>query len=79
MIAGEVGAFGWNTMVIDGHDEGDLQEAFAHVRFEGEGIPTVIIAKTVKGKGVPMLEGHGIWHHRIPNQEECAQIMEALS
>lgn len=72
-------AFGWNTMVIDGHDESDLRKAFAHVRFEGKGIPTVIIAKTVKGKGVPMLEGHGMWHHRIPNKDEYAQIMEALS
>ncbi len=72
-------AFGWNTLVIDGHDESDLKTAFDSVRFEDKGIPTVIVAKTVKGKGVPMLEGHGIWHHRIPNAEEYARIMEALS
>ena len=39
----------------------------------------VIIAKTVKGKGVPMLEGHGPWHHRIPNQKEYKEIMESLA
>lgn len=72
-------AFGWHTLVIDGHDNGDLKMAFDSVRFASRGIPTVIIAKTVKGKGVPMLEGHGMWHHRIPNAEEYAKIMEALS
>ncbi len=72
-------AFGWRTKVIDGHDEGELGAAFDSVQFESRGIPTAIIAKTVKGKGVPMLEGHGMWHHRIPNAEEYARIMEALS
>jgi len=72
-------AFGWNTLVIDGHDDADFKTAFDSVRFESKGIPTVIIAKTVKGKGVPMLEGHGMWHHRIPNAGEYAIIMEALS
>ncbi len=72
-------AFGWNTLVIDGHDDRDLRTAFEGVRFASRGIPTVIVAKTVKGKGVPMLEGHGMWHHRIPNAEEYASIMEALS
>ena len=72
-------AFGWNTHVIDGHDSAQIKEAFYSVRFASRGIPTVIIAKTVKGRGVPMLEGHGMWHHRIPNPEEYVKIMEALS
>lgn len=72
-------AFGWNTVVIDGHSEDELQNAFDKVGFCSSGTPTVIIAKTVKGKGVPMLEGHGVWHHRIPNEEEFEMIMEALS
>lgn len=72
-------AFGWNAMVIDGHDESELKSAIESVNFARTGIPSVIIARTVKGKGVPMLEGHGIWHHRIPNAEEYAKIMEALS
>jgi transketolase len=73
------GAFGWNTIVIDGHKEDDLKMAFDSVHFESKGIPTAIVARTVKGKGVPMLEGHGMWHHRIPNKEEYAKIMEVLS
>jgi len=72
-------AFGWETQVVDGHSEMELRAALDRVEFQPYGTPTVIIAKTVKGKGVPMLEGHGIWHHRIPNEIEFAQIMEALS
>ncbi len=72
-------AFGWRTLVIDGHSEKELQIAFDQVKFQREGQPTAIIAKTVKGKGVPMLEGHGIWHHKIPNEKEFEQITEVLS
>jgi len=72
-------AFGWETIVIDGHSEKELDQAFKSVKFKPEGSPTVIIAKTVKGKGVPLIEGHGNWHHRIPNEEELKIIMEALS
>lgn len=73
-------AFGWETVVIsDGHSEAELQAALGKVKFQLHGTPTVIIAKTVKGKGVPMLEGHGQWHHRIPTEEEYEQIMKVLS
>jgi transketolase len=72
-------AFGWETTVIDGHSEAELHAALSKVRFQPQGTPTVIIAKTTKGKGVPMLEGHGTWHHRIPTEEELKVIMEALS
>lgn len=72
-------AFGWNTLVVDGHDEAALKEAFDSVDFVDEDLPTVIVARTVKGKGVPMIEGHGIWHHRVPNEQEYAHIMEVLA
>lgn len=72
-------AFGWKTTVVDGHCEEDLQQAFKKVQFEAKESPTVILARTVKGKGVPLIEGHGPWHHRIPNEEELKIIMEALS
>lgn len=71
-------AFGWDTRVIDGHDEAEIQDAFERITFQREGTPTAIIARTVKGKGVGMLEGHGRWHHRIPDSEEYAQITNAL-
>ena len=72
-------AFGWNVQVVDGHNEKEISEAINKIEFNSDGIPSVIVAKTVKGKGVPLLEGHGMWHHRIPNEVEYQQIMEALS
>ena len=73
------GAFGWKTAVIDGHTEDEIEGALDNVQFTMDGPPSVIMARTVKGKGVPMLEGHGLWHHRIPNDEEYTEISEALS
>jgi transketolase len=78
-LPGKWRAFGWDTMVIDGHSDKELHDAFRSIKFQSNGTPTAIIAKTVKGKGVPMIEGHGQWHHRIPTDAELKQIMEALS
>lgn len=72
-------AFGWRTIEVDGHSQQQLHSAFSDTNFNLSGSPTVIIARTVKGKGVPMLEGHGKWHHKIPNEVEYKQIMEALA
>jgi transketolase len=72
-------AFGWNVQVVDGHNEDELINVLQSIDFKNDGIPTAIVAKTIKGKGVPMLEGHGIWHHRIPNKQEYREIMGALS
>ncbi len=71
-------AFGWETQVVDGHDEAALNRIIQRWEFGIDGIPKAIIARTVKGKGVPMLEGHGPWHHRIPNSKELDVIQKAL-
>ena len=71
-------AFGWDTTVIDGHSEEQIQGALDDIEFNATGVPHVIVAKTVKGKGVPMIEGHGVWHHRIPTDEEYEQIAAVL-
>ena len=71
-------AFGWNVEIIDGHNEKEMAQAFERIEFKNDGIPSVIIANTIKGKGVPFIEGHGKWHHRIPNQEEYKKIMGTL-
>lgn len=78
-IPGKWRSFGWNTVVIDGHDEVAILNAVRSVDFQREGCPTAIVCKTTKGKGVPMIEGHGRWHHRVPSEDEYIQIMEALS
>ena len=72
-------AFGWETLIIDGHVESEIEAALLSISFNSIGVPTVVITRTTKGKGVPMLEGHGIWHHRIPNDKEYKIIMEALA
>jgi len=72
-------AFGWRVLDADGHSQSELCKALDSVEFNVEGPPTVVIARTVKGKGVPMLEGHGPWHHRVPNEEELTTIMECLA
>lgn len=71
-------AFGWKVHEIDGHNEETLIETINNINFEGE-IPTVIVANTIKGKGVKMIEGHGTWHHKIPNKEEYKILTEELS
>jgi len=72
-------AFGWETIVVDGHAEPELKAAFDRFQRQPPETPLAIVAKTVKGKGVPMIEGHGLWHHRIPTEEEHRLIMEALA
>ncbi len=71
-------AFGWDVKEIDGHSQDILIETINKINFNGD-IPTIIIANTTKGKGVSFLEGHGQWHHKIPNDEEYSLIMKELS
>jgi len=69
-------AFGWEASEVDGHNLEGLQ---LKIRELGQATkPKVFIAKTVKGKGVPFMEGHGQWHHKVPNDEELRLILEAL-
>ena len=59
---------GWNCLDVDGHDVDGLVRVFAQV--ENNGRPTAIFAKTVKGKGVSIMEGNPAWHWRLPNKRE---------
>jgi transketolase len=72
-------AFGWEAQVIDGHSAPEMQSAFAQLQFAREGSPKVVIARTVKGKGVSFTEGHGKWHHRIPTDEEMSALSQELA
>ena len=72
-------AFGWRTSSIDGHSEEEITEAINNNSFDMHGTPCVIIAKTLKGKGIKMLEGHGQWHHKVPDKKEYEYIMGSLS
>lgn len=70
-------AFGWAVREVDGNDVAALKEAFATLPFE-EGKPSVIIAKTVKGKGVSFMENQLKWHHGVPNAEQYEQAQKEL-
>jgi len=54
-------AFGWHAIVVDGHDLGAILDAYAEAR-RTKGQPTMILARTIKGKGVSFVEGHQGWH-----------------
>lgn len=72
-------AFGWETQLIDGHSEREFQEFLNIDRINRLTRPYVIIAKNIKGRGVPFLEGHGVWHHKIPNALEYSEIERILN
>ena len=72
-------AFGWNVHLVDGHSIDEIEKVFSNITFKSEGNPNVLIAKTIKGKGVSFIEGHGKWHHRIPNDEEMTMILKELN
>lgn len=70
-------AFGWNVVEADAHDFESLDSAFAAAR-KCKGKPTVIIAKSVKGKGVSFMENQASWHGAAPNDEQYEIAMNDL-
>ena len=70
-------AFGFHVINVNGHDFDELRAAFAEAKTV-KGQPTVIIMKTVKGKGVSFMENQAGWHGKAPNQQQYEQAMEEL-
>lgn len=72
-------AFNWNTVTCDGHDIKDLLRAFSEVIDDS---PTIIIADTVKGKGLSFAEGKTEWHQKAITKEQydlaLRELMEGL-
>ena len=75
-------AFNWNVIHVDGHDFNALEEAFAAAA-ACKDKPTVLLAKTIKGKGVSFMEGDYGWHGKAPNDEQYekahAELVAALA
>lgn len=71
-------AFGFNTIEIDGNNFDEIEDAFAKAK-ETKGVPTAIIAKTVKGKGVSYMENQVNWHGAAPNEELYNQAVAELT
>jgi transketolase len=70
-------AFGWNTMEIDGHDVGSILSALDSARKQTHA-PSVIIARTTKGKGVSRFENKVQWHGKAPGDDDLALALMEL-
>ncbi len=70
-------AFNFHVINIDGHNFDEIKAAFEEAK-KTKGMPTAIIAHTVKGKGVSFMENQAGWHGKAPNDDEFKQAMEEL-
>jgi transketolase len=77
-LAEKYRAFNWKVLEIDGHDMGKILEAFERAR-ANNGLPTLIIAHTVKGKGVSFMENEAGWHGLAPNRAQFEKAMVDLA
>jgi transketolase len=71
-------AFGWHVIEIDGHDTTQLLDAYQKAR-QIKGQPTVIIAHTIKGKGVSFMENNVDFHGKAPNAEQLEKALKELA
>lgn len=73
-------SFGWEVIEVDGHDVAAIYEAFVQAKQVGEqqSVPVVIIANTVKGKGVSFIENKASWHGKAPNKDELELALKEL-
>jgi transketolase len=70
-------SFGWHVIVIDGHDYEQILNAVNEAK-NTKGKPTMIIAKSVKGKGVSYMENNAGWHGNAPNKDQYEQAIKEL-
>ena len=71
-------AFGWETLTVDGHDFGQLENAFSQARTV-KGRPFAVVMKTTKGKGVSYMENQVGWHGKAPNDEQAETALRELN
>jgi len=77
-IADKYRSFKWNVIEIDGHDMEEIVEAYKTAK-EYKGKPTVIIANTIKGKGVDFMENVAGWHGKAPDKEQLESSLKQLN
>lgn len=70
-------AFGWHCQEIDGHDFSEILDSIKQAKAEDER-PSIILAHTVKGQGVPFMIGDNSWHKRVPTEGELKEAIRAL-
>ena len=77
-VAAKFAAFGWEASEVDGHDVDGLVEALSQAKAARTGRPRVLVARTVKGKGVSYMEGQAGWHGKAPGADELARALADL-
>lgn len=77
-VAQKFTAFGWHATECNGHDVSEIREALV-AALEHKGAPAVVVAKTVKGKGVSFMEDNAGWHGRAPSEQERAQALAEIA
>jgi transketolase len=77
-VAEKFRAFGWHAIELDGHSIPALQSAF-HEAESVKGQPTVIVANTIKGKGVSFMENNPKFHGTAPTAQECVAALAELA
>ena len=75
-VAEKFKAFGWNTIEINGHDINEIYSAIETAKKAEK--PTVIVANTIKGKGVSFMENNAGWHGKAPNDEQLKDALKEL-
>ena len=77
-LGAKFAAFGWDVAEVDGHDLDALVAVLGAAKAGRDGRPHAVIARTVKGKGVPFMENEAGWHGKAPNAEQTAEALAAL-
>ena len=75
-VAGKWRSFGWNVCSVDGHNVSELYSAFVECNVESK--PTVVIARTVKGKGVSFMENNNEWHHNRLTKKHYEEALQEM-
>ncbi len=75
-LGAKAAAFGWTVREIDGHDH---EAIFAALTAPPGDAPLCVVANTIKGRGLPVMEGDPAWHHRSPTGAELSALLEGLS
>ena len=70
-------AFGWSVVAVDGHDVAALGRVLGEVPLE-VGKPSAVIARTIKGKGISLMENDPKWHHHVPDDEQYERAQREL-
>jgi transketolase len=77
-LSAKFASFGFEMLEVDGHDEAELDAAIRQLWATGAGKPKALIARTVKGKGVPFMESDNRWHYTRLNAQTFAEAIDAL-